>query len=103
MKIIEIIKRVVKDLVKGVAVALASFLGLVISGLFAGLFHLPSPTLPAYMNMTTLMPLLLISVVSIAIVLGECFQRLSWSFCGCWGWMGLMYWDGERSARCWWQ
>jgi hypothetical protein len=80
MKIIEIIKKVLMDLVKGVAVALASLLGLVIGGLIAGVFHLPSTTLPAYMNMTRLMPLMLISLVSIAIVLGECFQRLNWGY-----------------------
>jgi hypothetical protein len=80
MKAIEIIKRVVIDLLKGVAVSLASFLGLVVGGLVAGLVHLPSASLPAYVSMTTLMPLLLISGITIAIVLGECFQRLSWSF-----------------------
>jgi hypothetical protein len=80
MKAIEIIKRVVIDLAKGTAVSLASFLGLVIGGLVAGLVHLPSTVIPSYMNMATLIPLMLISGISIAIVLGECFQRLNWSF-----------------------
>lgn len=80
MKAIEIIKRVAIDLVKGTAVALVSFLGLVIGGLVTGLLHLLSPSIPANVNMAVLMPLMLISVMSIAIVLGECFQRLSWSY-----------------------
>jgi hypothetical protein len=80
MKAIEIIKRVAIDLVKGTAAGLASFLGLIIGGLVTGLLHLPSPSIPANVNIAVLMPLMLISVSSIAIVLGECFQRLSWSY-----------------------
>jgi hypothetical protein len=80
MKIIEIIKRVLINLVKGAAASLASFLGLVVGGLVTGLIHLPSPTLPAYVSMTALMPLMLITGIMIAIVLGECFQRLNWSY-----------------------
>jgi hypothetical protein len=80
MKIIEIIKRVLIDLGKGAAAALASFLGVVVGGLVTGLLHLPSPTLPANVSMAVLMPLMLISLMSIAIVLGECFQRLNWSY-----------------------
>jgi hypothetical protein len=80
MKAIEIIKRVVIDLLKGVAVAPASFLGLVVGGLVTGWLHLPAANLPAYVSMTALIPLMLITGITIAIVLGECFQRLNWSY-----------------------
>jgi hypothetical protein len=80
MKVIDIVKRSGMDLLKGAAVALASFLGLLMGGVVTGLLNLPSPTIPAYMNMSILMPLVIVSEISIAIVLGECFQRLSWSF-----------------------
>lgn len=68
------------DLIKGAAAALASFLGLVIGGLVTGLFHLPSPAMPANTSLAALVPLMFISGIRIAVVLGECFQRLSWSF-----------------------
>ena len=29
--------------------------------------------------------------------------KTSGSRCECWGWTGLMCWDGERSVRCWWR
>jgi hypothetical protein len=80
MKTIEIIKRILIDLVKGTAASLVSFLGLVVGGLVAGLLHLPSASLPAYASMTVLLPLMLITGIMIAIVLGECFQRLKWGF-----------------------
>ena len=80
MKAIGIVKRIGMDLLKGAAVALASFLGLLIGGVVTGLLNLPSPTIPATMSMAILMPLMIVSEISIAIVLGECFQRLSWSF-----------------------
>ncbi len=80
MKAIEIGKRSGMDLLKGGAAALASFLGLLTGGVITGLINLPSPTIPAYMSMTILIPLMIVSEISIAIVLGECFQRLNWSF-----------------------
>jgi hypothetical protein len=80
MKAIEIVKRSGLDLLKGTAVALVSFLGLLIGGMVSNMLHLPSPIIPAYMSMTTLVPLMIISEISIAIVLGECFQSLNWSF-----------------------
>jgi hypothetical protein len=91
MKIIEFVKRVLMDLVKGAAAALVSFLGVVVGGLVTGLLHLPSPTLPANVSMTVLMPLMLISLMSIAIVLGECFQRLNWSYWPRVLWIGICH------------
>jgi hypothetical protein len=80
LKAIEILKRGGADLLKGAVAALASLVGLMVGGVVAGLLHLPSAALPAYMSMSILMPLMIISEISIAIVLGECFQRLNWSF-----------------------
>ncbi|MEJ2601425.1 MAG: hypothetical protein P8Z00_24070 [Anaerolineales bacterium] len=80
MKAIEISRRIGIDLLKGVAAALASFLGLLLGGMFTGWLNLPAPVIPATMNMTTLMPLMFVSEISIAVVLGECYRRLSWSF-----------------------
>jgi hypothetical protein len=77
---IKILKKSGMDVLKGGAAALASFLGLMVGGVVAGMLHLPSPTMPAYISMTILMPLMIISEISIAIVLGECFQRLNLSF-----------------------
>jgi hypothetical protein len=79
MNAIEILKRIGADLLKGVMAALASFLGLLVGGVAAGILHLPSPTIPANVSMAILMPLMIISEISIAIVLGECFQGLNWS------------------------
>jgi|GEM_PF-1425437 len=80
MNMIKLLQRVGIDILKGTVAALALFLGLMIGGLVAGLLHLPSPSMPANTSLTALLPLMLISGISIAIVLGECFQRLNWSF-----------------------
>jgi hypothetical protein len=89
LKAIEIVKRAGIDVLKGVAAALASLLGLMVGGVVAGLLHLPSATIPATISMTILMPLMMISEISIAIVLGECFQRLNWSFWPRWLAIGI--------------
>jgi hypothetical protein len=80
MNTVAIIKKSGIDLVKGAVSSLVSFLGMIIGSRVAGLLNLPLPTMPDYMSMTTLLPLMIISGITIAIVLGECFQRLSWSF-----------------------
>lgn len=80
MSPMEIVKRAGTDLLKGAAAAVASFLGLSIGGVVAGLLSLPSASIPAYVSMSALLPLMLISGTMIAIALGECFQNLSWRF-----------------------
>ena len=80
MKVISVVKNAGIDLVKGALASLASFVGLVIGSLVTRLLGLTPASLPAYTDMTILMPLMLISGITIAIVLGECFQRLTWSF-----------------------
>ena len=77
MKAIAVVKRAGIDLVKGALASLAAFVGLVIGGMVTRLIGLTPTSLPAYTNMTILMPLMLISGITIAIVLGECFQRLT--------------------------
>jgi hypothetical protein len=61
MNATEIIKRGGMDLLKGASAALASLLGLVIGGMVAGWLHLSPATVPAYISMTILMPLMIIS------------------------------------------
>lgn len=80
MNMIKLLQRVGMDILKGAAASLVFFLGLVIGGLVTGLLHLPSPEMPANTSLAALLPLMLISGISIAIVLGECFQGLNWSF-----------------------
>jgi hypothetical protein len=84
MKTINLLARVIRrtgvDLIKGVVVALVSVIGLVVGGLIASLVGLPTPVVPSYINTTTLFPLIFISGIPIAIVLGECFQKLPFSY-----------------------
>jgi hypothetical protein len=80
MSAIETVKRAGTDLLKGAAAALASLFGLLIGGVVAVWLNLPSASIPAYVSMSALLPLMLISGTMIAIALGECFQNLSWSF-----------------------
>jgi hypothetical protein len=76
----KILKKCGLDVLKGGATALASLVGLMVGGMVAAWIHLPSTTIPVYMSTAILMPLMIISEISIAIVLGEYFQRLNWSF-----------------------
>lgn len=84
MKTINLLARVIRrtgvDLIKGVVVALVSILGLVVGGVIANLVGLPTPIVPSYINTTTLFPLLFISGIPMGIVLGECFQKLPFSY-----------------------
>jgi hypothetical protein len=72
--------RVVKtsgiNILKGAAVALASLAGLMVGGMLTRALNLPPVGLPAFMNMALVMPLMLLSELLLAVVLGECFQRL---------------------------
>jgi hypothetical protein len=69
------------DLVKGAVAALFSLIGLIAGGLFAGLFGLPPTEFPPQANMNILLPLVFLSGILVAVLLGECFQRL---FVGYW-------------------
>ncbi len=75
-----LLKRCGLDILKGGLVAVATLAGLAAAGLVTHALGLPAVGMPAFMNLSTLMPLLFVSEVLIAIVLGECFQRLYQSF-----------------------
>jgi len=77
MRFIRILERAGKDILKGVAAAGFSFLGLVVGGIIAqSVLGLPQPAVPAQADMRILMPLMLLTLMLLAILLGECFQRL---------------------------
>ncbi len=80
MKALRLIRTSGVNLLKGGAAAAAAFVGLMAGGLVTSAMNLPVMTMPAYMNMSTLMPLMFVSEMVMAIVLGECFQRLYRSF-----------------------
>jgi hypothetical protein len=71
-----IIKRVGLDLLKGIVAAAASFAGLILGGVITAMLGLPTPGLPAHVQMNALMPRLFVTQVVIAILLGECFGGL---------------------------
>lgn len=70
------IKRIFFDLLRGIAAAVASFAGLILGGMITPLLGLPTPDLPANVEMSLLMPRLFLTLIVISIALGECFQRL---------------------------
>lgn len=70
------LKRVGLDLLKGAAAALSSFVGMMAGSSSTSLLGLPKLVVPAYMNMSIVLPLMFLSDILIAIVLGECFQGL---------------------------
>ena len=76
MNWIQILKRGRINVLKGIAVALASLVGLVIGGIITSALNMPAPVMPANVNLVTLLPLMFLSEIVIAIVLGECFQSL---------------------------
>jgi hypothetical protein len=76
MNWIQFLKRGGINVLKGIAVALASVVGLVIGGIITSALNMPIPVLPANVNLAALLPLMFLSKILIAIVLGECFQRL---------------------------
>src|SRR5512138_1703004 len=80
MNWIQFLKRGGINVLKGVAVALASVVGLVIGGIVTQALNMPTPVMPANVNLATLMPLMFLSEILIAIVLGECFQKLYQKF-----------------------
>ena len=86
MNWIQFLKRAGINVLKGMGVALASLVGLVIGGIITGALDMPAPVMPTNVNLATLMPLMLLSEILIAIVLGECFQRLYQKF-----WQRLLF------------
>jgi hypothetical protein len=64
------------DLLKGTAAALAGFIGLMAGGIVAKMIGLPSPVMPDYLDAAKIMPLLFLSAILVAILLGECFRKL---------------------------
>ena len=87
---LRLLKRGGLDILKGSLVATATLVGLAVAGVVTNALGLPPVGMPAFMNLSTLVPLLFVSEVLIAIVLGECFQRLYQSFWHrlLWLWMG---------------
>jgi hypothetical protein len=65
------------DLLKGIGAAAFSFVGLALGGMIvSAVLRLPQPAVPVQADMKILMPLMLLTEVLLAILLGECFQRL---------------------------
>lgn len=70
------LKRLGFDLLKGAAAALAGLVGMVVGGMAATLVGLPESGVPAYMDIARVLPLMFLSGIPVAILLGECFRRL---------------------------
>jgi hypothetical protein len=73
---LQLIKTGGVNLLKGGAAAVAAFVGLMVGGLATRALNLPAMSMPDYMNLSTLMPLMFVSEMVMAVALGECFQRL---------------------------
>jgi hypothetical protein len=72
------------------AAAAFSFLGLVVGGIIVGsILGLPQPSVPAQADMRILMPLMMLTLMLLAILLGECFQRLYPRFWQRWIWISV--------------
>jgi hypothetical protein len=74
--VMKYIKRAGLDLLKGIAAAAASFIGLIAGGMVTSLLGLPPTGMPPQVDLSTIMPRMLFTLVVIAIVLGECFRKL---------------------------
>ena len=72
----QLMKRIGSDILKGGVAALANIIGLIVGGMVTRVMNLPSVDMPAYLNPNALFPLMLLSEVVIAVVLGECFPKL---------------------------
>jgi hypothetical protein len=72
----KIITRIFFDLLKGIAAAVASFVGLILGGMVTSLLGLPTTGMPPQVEMNFLVPRMVLTLVVLAIVLGECFQKL---------------------------
>lgn len=67
---------VVLVLLKGIAAAVAGFIGLVAGGFVATLIGLPPVGVPEFLDMAKVMPLMILSAIPAGIVLGESFRRV---------------------------
>ena len=76
MNWLKIIKRIVFAILKGIAAALAVMLGMVLGGVLTTLLGMQSPSVPPQASIDALLPLMFLSAVLAAIVVGECFQKL---------------------------
>jgi hypothetical protein len=76
MNWMQFLKRAGINVLKGAAAALASLAGLVIGSIVTSALNMPTPMMPANVSLTTLMPLMFLSGILIAMVLGECFRNL---------------------------
>jgi hypothetical protein len=72
----KMIKRAGFDLLKGITATVASFAGLILGGMVTSLLGLPTTGMPPQVEMNLLMPRMVLTLVVLAIVLGECFQKL---------------------------
>jgi hypothetical protein len=74
---VKMIKRVGIDLLYGAIASVVAFVGLVAGGIITAIIGLPKTGLPAQVNMVILLPWLFLTQIMIAILLGECFQKLN--------------------------
>ncbi len=72
--------RAVLDLLKGVIAAIASIIGMLLGSMIAKAVGLPMPAPPVYVDPTKLLPLMLLCNIPLAIVLGECYQKLPFKY-----------------------
>lgn len=68
------------DLLKGIAIAITAFIGLILGGMVSKMIGLPTPGMPVYLDAAKVLPLMFISTIPAVIVLGECFRRLPYRY-----------------------
>ncbi len=68
------------DLLKGIAVAVAAFIGMILGGMISKIVGLPTPGMPVYLDAARVLPLMFISTIPAVIVLGECFRQLPYRY-----------------------
>jgi hypothetical protein len=64
------------DILKGTATAVAAIVGMVVGGMLTTMLGLPAAEMPKYMSLTVIMPLMFLTWILVAILMGECFQRI---------------------------
>ena len=76
MNRLQFLKSAGANILRGAAAAVVSIVGLGIGGMVTSTLNMPTPAMPANVSFTTLMPLMVLSGILIAIILGECFRNL---------------------------